>query len=146
MKLPFLSGRPKKPMYDTEPMIAVDIGTEVLKTLLFRCDTVGVHILDSSRIFQQQHAMRSGVIRSLETVIENCRLGLNDVTKSLEPEQMPKKIVMGIAGELIHGVSVEVNYDREENAAMEVDEKEQGNILSQVKENIHESGRMELAN
>jgi cell division protein FtsA len=146
MKLPFLSDRPEKPTFDEGPMIAVDIGTEILKTLLFRCDAVGVHILDSSRIFQQQHAMRSGVIRSLETVIENCRLGMNDVTKGLEPEEMPKNIMMGIAGELIHGVSVEVNYDREDNAAKEVDEKEQENILTKVKENIHENGKMELAN
>ena len=52
---------------------------------------------------------------------------------------------MGIAGELIHGVSVVVNYDREDNASKEVDAKEQDSIFTQVKNNIYENGRKELA-
>lgn len=149
MKLPFFAdkaGKSEKISFSEEPMVALDIGTEILKTLLFSCDDQGVHILNSSRIFQQQHAMRSGVIRSLETVIENCRLGMNEVTKDLEDDMVPKKVVMGIAGELIHGVSVEVNYDREDDAAKEVDQKEEDNILNQVRDNISDNGRKELAN
>ncbi len=147
MKLPFF---PKKketvPAFSDELILSVDIGTEVLKMLLFRCDEFGVHVVRSSRIFQQQHAMRSGVIKSLSTVIENCRLGLGEVTDGLTSDEMPKKVVMGIAGELIHGVSIVVNYDREEQASKEVDDKEQMNIFNQVRENVYDSGRKELAN
>jgi cell division protein FtsA len=146
MKLPFLgSKKQKKPEMTDELMLAIDIGTEVLKTLLFRCSDHGVHVLRSSKIFQQQHAMRSGVIQSLDTVIENCRLGFNEVTKGLEEEHYPTKVVMGIAGELIHGVSIVVNYDREDKAAEEIDLKEQSDIFDQVKERVFESGKHELA-
>ncbi len=149
MKLPFFSsspiGKPAGEQFPAEPLVAVDIGTEVLKTLLFTCDAMGVHILSSSRIFQQQHAMKSGVIQALDTVMENCRLGLNQLTESVEPENMPKKVVMGIAGELIHGVSIVVNYDREDQASAEVTYKEQMNIFNQVRENVFNNGRKELA-
>jgi len=145
MKLPFLKKGTAEPLFTDDLILAIDIGTEVLKTVLFRCSELGVHILRSSRIFQQQHAMRSGVIKSLDTVIENCRLGFNEVTKDLEDGDYPRKIVMGIAGELIHGVSIVVNYDREDKAAKEVDKKEQGDIFSQVKASVFEGGRNDLA-
>jgi cell division protein FtsA len=147
MKLPFLPQKKvPKPIFSNELIVSVDIGTEVLKMLLFRCSEMGVHVLRSSRIFQQQHAMRSGVIKSLTTVIENCQLGFGEVTDGLSSDDMPKKVVMGIAGELIHGVSIVVNYDREEQASKEVSEKEQLNIFNQVKANVYDSGRKELAN
>lgn len=147
MILPFFSGkRPTTSAFSNELILSIDIGTEVLKILMFRCSEMGVHILRSSRIFQQQHAMKSGVIKSLTTVIENCKLGYGEVTEGLTSDDLPKKVVMGIAGELIHGVSIVVNYDREEQAAKDVDAKEQQNIFNQVKENVYDSGRKELAN
>ena len=117
MKLPFIASTSNEKPDPDELMLSVDIGTEVLKTLLFRGDDLGVHIVKSSRIFQQQHAMRSGVIQSLETVIENCKLSYNEVVSGIEEEKHPKKVVMGVAGELVHGVSIVVNYDREDTAA-----------------------------
>ncbi len=147
MKLPFFDkkAQQKKAGFTDELLLSMDIGTEILKTLMFRCSDLGVHVLKSSRIFQQQHAMRSGMIRSLDTVIENCRLAYSEVTKDIEESKKPKKVVMGIAGELIHGVSIVVNYDREDRASKEVDEKEQKNIFSQVQENLLESGKTELS-
>ncbi len=147
MKLPFLKGLGGQPEagFPQETYLAVDIGTEVLKIIMFRCDDQGVHILRTSRIFQQQHAMRSGVIQSLNTVIENCRLGLNEVTTGLEEQDMPRKVIMGIAGELVHGVSIVVNYDREDRSSKQVDRKEQQNIFNQVKESVFKEGTGELA-
>lgn len=149
MKLPFLNKDKKKKTSKKEEisdelMLAIDIGTEVLKTVLFRCSEHGVHVLRNSKIFQQQHAMRSGVVKSLDTVIENCRLGFNEVTKDLDKDHYPTKVVMGIAGELIHGVSIVVNYDREDKASKEIDRKEQNEIFSRVKEQVFESGKNEL--
>ena len=145
MKLPFLSSSPQKTGMTDELLLAIDIGTEVLKVLLFKCSASGVQIVKSARIFQQQHAMRSGVIRSLNTVVENCRLAFNEVTETVEPELLPRKVVMGIAGELIHGVSVVVNYDREDKGAQEVDAKEQKNIYSHGRESVYANGRNKLA-
>lgn len=145
MKLPFLNQKSAKPEFTDELYLAIDIGTEVLKTIMFRCSDMGVHVLRSSRIFQQQHAMKAGIIKSLDTVIENCRLGFNDVVKEIDKENYPRKAVMGIAGELIHGVSIVVNYDREERASNEVNKRELREIVDQVKESILSGGTEELA-
>lgn len=145
LKLPFIDKSAPKPKFNNDPMIAIDVGTEVLKTLLFTCDEFGVNILKSSRIYQQQHAMRAGVIRSIDTVVENCKLGFNDVVSNLDEKLYPKKAILGVAGELVHGVSIVVNYDREDRTSKEIDAREQSNIFSQVKSNVFNDGRTELA-
>lgn len=145
LNLPILGKASAKVGFNDDTLLAIDIGTETLKMLLFTCDEAGVNILKSSRIFQQQHAMRSGVIKSLDTVIENCHLGYNEVIEGIDEKNHPKRVVMGIAGELVHGVSIVVNYDREDRTSKEIDAKEQENIFGQVKANVFNDGRNELA-
>lgn len=131
---------------DKTNFVALDIGTEVLKSMLFTMDAYGVNIHKISRIQQQEHAMRSGIIKNLDTVLENCRLSINELTNELAtPEEFPKKIVMGIAGEYIQGVSIVVNYKRDENFEKEVTEKEQAGILKKIKGQIMEEGQQNLA-
>ncbi len=130
---------------DKTSFVALDIGTEVLKSVRFTMDAYGVNIHKISRIQQQEHAMKAGIIRNLDTVLENCRLSINELTDGLAPEEMPKKIVMGIAGEYIQGVSIVVNYKREENFEKEVTEKEQDGILRKIKNQISEEGEQSLA-
>ena len=130
---------------DKTSFVALDIGTEVLKSIRFTMDAYGVNIHKISRIQQQEHAMRAGIIRNLDTVLENCRLSINELTDGLTPEETPKKIVMGIAGEYIQGVSIVVNYKREENFEREVTEKEQEGILRKIKAQISEEGEQNLA-
>jgi cell division protein FtsA len=125
--------------------IAIDIGTEVLKTVLFKMDASGVKVKKVSRIQQQQNAMNKGVITNLNTVLENCRLAITEVTAGLAPEEMPKNVVMGIAGEYIQGVSIIVNYEREERFDHDVDFKEQDRIISKVHQQIAYAGKEDLA-
>jgi cell division protein FtsA len=130
---------------DKTNFVALDIGTEVLKSMRFTMDAYGVNIHKISRIQQQENAMKSGVIRNLDTVLENCSLSINELTNGLTPEEMPKKIVMGIAGEYIQGVSIIVNYKRDENFEKEVTEREQENILKKIRGQIKEEGEQNLA-
>ena len=51
---------------------------------------------------------------------------------------------MGIAGEYIQGVSIVINYQREENYDYEVTQKEQNNIIRQIKERIEVNGKEDL--
>lgn len=145
-KLPF--GRKKeeeKPFDPTENIVAMDIGTEVLKTVLFSPNDFGITVNKVSRIQQQQGAMNKGVITNLTTVLENCRLAMADLTSGLTEEEMPAKVIMGIAGEYVQGVSIIVNYERDEKFELEVDIKEQEKIISKVYEQITESGKADLA-
>lgn len=145
LNLPFFRKPTSISIKDNENIVALDIGTEQLKTILFSINNLGVDIKKMSRIEQQQHAMRSGIITNLDTVLENCRLSISSITQRLTPEQMPKNVVMGIAGEYIQGVSIVVNYQRDENYEKEVTEKEQRKIIAQIESKIETNGKADLS-
>jgi cell division protein FtsA len=143
-KLPFTSK--KTPQFDSnENLVAIDIGTEALKSILFTASEFGITVKKVSRIQQQQHAMNKGMIANLSTVLENCRLSINELTSGLDEKDMPKKVVMGIAGEYIQGVSIIVNYEREEKHDQDVTLDEQQRIVDKVYEQIAQSGKEDLA-
>ena len=145
LNLPFLKISSKTSLKEGDNIVALDIGTEQLKSILFSINDLGIEIKKISRVDQQQHAMRSGIIKNLDTVLENCRLAISELTDRLPKEQFPRNVVMGIAGEYIQGVSIVVNYQREQNYEKEVTEKEEGKILSQIRHKIEASGKEDLS-
>ncbi len=144
IKLPKIQTKKKTLLDGVTSVVALDIGTETIKSLLFTMGEYGVTVSRVSRIAQQQHAMRSGIITNLDTVLENCRLSINQLLSNLKPEEYPKKVIMGIAGEYIQGVSIIVNYEREQHFEKEVTKKEQDKILNEVKSQIAMSGKDDL--
>jgi cell division protein FtsA len=146
LNLPFLKKDAPENLIDSNVnCVVLDIGTEVLKSMLFSMDNLGVNVKRISRIQQQQHAMKSGIIKNLDTVLENCKLSIEELTQDLTEEQYPKHVIMGIAGEYVQGVSIVVNYQREENYESEVTEKEENRIISKVKSKIEEGGKRDLS-
>ncbi|MBP5204627.1 pilus assembly protein PilM [bacterium] len=133
-----------KVLTEEDNIIALDIGTEQLKTFLFNVTNVGVNIKKISRIEQQQNAMKSGIITNLDTVLENCKLGMASVVERLSDEEMPRKVIMDIAGEYIQGVSIVVNYQREENFDKEISEAEQTKIVTEIEDKIKSTGKEDL--
>lgn len=144
IKLPFKNLRKENLLDGQTSIVALDIGTESVKSMLFTMDELGVTIKKVSRIQQQHHAMRSGIITNLDTVLENCRLSIDELTNNLKEEEIPHKVIMGIAGEYIQGVSIVVNYQREENFDKEVTVKEQERIIGQVRDQIEANGKGDL--
>lgn len=128
-----------------ETLLAIDIGTEMLKVLLFNVTELGINVKKISRIKQQQHAMSKGKIQNLETVLENCHLAINEVSSEVAPEMVPKHAVLGIAGEYVQGVSIIVNYEREERFDKDVSQKEEARIIEKVHDQIINSGKEDLA-
>lgn len=126
--------------------LAIDIGTEFLKTILFSINDSGIDVKNVTRIQQQQSAVNKGVITNLNTVLENCRLSIAQITAQLDQTEIPKHVVMGLAGEYIQGVSIIVNYEREERYDKDVDFKEQDQIVRMVHQQIVNSGKEDLAN
>jgi cell division protein FtsA len=145
IKLPIFKSKKVSLLDGITPIVALDIGTETVKSLLFSMNEYGVSINRISRIQQQEHAMRSGIIKNLDTVLENCKLSINQLLSNLKTEDFPKKVIMGIAGEYIQGVSIVVNYEREEGFEKEVTKKEQNRILNQVKSQISVNGKNDLS-
>lgn len=148
VKLPFLSNKQSSPSQfdENESVLAIDIGTEMLKVLLFKIDELGIVVKKVARVNQQQNAMSKGKIHNLNTVLENCTLAINEVTSGFEPEELPKKAVMGIAGEYVQGVSIIVNYEREELFDQDVTSQEQERIIQTIHDQITSEGKADLAN
>lgn len=146
IKLPNLIKKSEKKVEKDERVVALDIGTEVLKAILFNINEEGKIVVEKvARIQQQQNAMDKGMIMNLNTVLENCRLAMREISDGLDEVKQPKHIVMGIAGEYIQGVSIIVNYEREEKFNEEVTPKEQADIISRIHNKILESGKEDLA-
>jgi cell division protein FtsA len=89
--------------------------------------------------------MRSGIITNLDTVLENCSLSIDELLSNLKDDEYPKHVITGIAGEYIQGVSIVVNYQREENFDKEVTKKEQDKIIAQIKSQIVADGKGDLS-
>ena len=142
--LPFRKNSTRNLLDGTSNLIALDIGTEQLKSILFSMGDIGIDIKKISRIDQQQNAMNKGIITNLDTVLDNCRLSISELTSRLADDELPKNVVMGIAGEYIQGVSIVVNYQREENYDREVTLKEQDKIIGQIKNKIETNGKEDL--
>jgi cell division protein FtsA len=88
--------------------------------------------------------MSKGIIKNLSTVVENCKLAVSDITSDLE-EGLPTKAVIGLAGESIQGVSIVVNYERDEKFDEEVTEEEEKKIIQKVHQQIENTGKEDLA-
>ncbi len=144
IKLPFKTSKVNL-LDGKNSVVALDIGTESVKSLLFTMDEGSVYVNRVSRILQQQHAMRSGIITNLDTVLENCNLSIGELLSTLKEEEYPKSVIMGIAGEYIQGVSIVVNYQREESHEKEVTKKEQEKIIAQIKAQIIADGKGDLS-
>ncbi len=125
--------------------LAIDIGTEYLKAVLFSNTEQQVTVENISRIQQQQKAMNKGMIINLTTVMENCSLAIKELVDGLPESDIPKDIVMGMAGEYIQGISITVNYDREKEGNEPITEKEQERIVTQIREQIIDTGKEDLA-
>lgn len=90
---------------------ALDIGTEYAKALIFTVeDGVGT-VLGSGRHRQTQTAMQDGLITDIEAVVQHCHAALQ------QAEQMAgmigKQAIVGLAGELVKGMSTTETMVRE---------------------------------
>jgi len=145
MKLFSLFGGAKKPKTTSKYLLSLDIGTEVMKGLLFSMSNLGVDIWSSYQVTQQTHAMRSGVILNQDTVLENARLCVQKLDEKLDPDEVPTKMVLGMAGELVNGISIRVSYDRGRDANRKITEPEANSVVENVISDILTKGKGELA-
>jgi cell division protein FtsA len=146
MKLPSFFGAPKsQPKAQSKYIVSLDIGTEVMKGLLFSMSGLGVDVWQSYQVKQQTHAMRSGMILNEETVIENARLCVQKLVEKLDPDEVPTKMVLGMAGELVNGISIRVSYDRGNDARKKITTDEANSVIENVIGDILTKGKGELA-
>lgn len=106
--------------------LALDIGTSHIKAVIFEKVEDHIEIKGYSKVKQQTNAMRGAMIVNMKKVISGCDLAIGEALamadKIISEEKddpnyeapAPQNVVLGIAGELVKGVAIMVNYEREE--------------------------------
>lgn len=126
----------------TPLFLALDIGTEFVKALV--CESQGKLALvrGSGRQRQKPGDMHSGAVMDIGSVIENCRLAIEAASR--EANGYPTDVVIGIAGELVKGMTHRTTYTRREPAS-KIDLSELKNIIQKVQWKSFEDTRSQIA-
>lgn len=129
---------PKIPHY-----VALDIGTEFVKALVFKIGEGGkAHVVGWGRQRQRLGDMQGGTVTDIGGVVENCAKALD------QAEEMAGAIadscVIGIAGELVKGITTTVHYERLK-PNMKIDYNELKNIVNKIQWRVFDEVRKQLA-
>jgi cell division protein FtsA len=108
---------------------AVDIGSDLVKTLVVRREAPNGVVLGVSREPQHPDAVRGGAIADVDLVIDACNRALEAAEDMAGT--VPGQAVIGVAGELVKGFSSSIAYPRE-RATERVRESELRNMLQLV--------------
>lgn len=130
-------------------MIALDIGTEFVKALLFEITEEkelggkkkGV-IKGTGRVRQKLGEMYSGSITNIEGVIHNCKEAIREAER--EAGLTANQLILGIAGEHIKGVMSHVRYKREDPET-KINMAELKNIVYKVQADSFKKVRKRIA-
>lgn len=124
-------------------VLALDIGTEWVKALVFFKENGRVHTVGYGRSRQQAGAMKGGMITNIQNVKENCDLAIAEACKNLESKEYPESLYLGIAGEIVNGEVVYANYEREMPEQI-ITEEELHDIESKLREETSDSIKVEI--
>lgn len=105
-----------------QAIIALDIGTEIIKCSLFTIeaktnvngDIIGKRatVRGYAKVSQRPGNIQSGAITDIANVINNCKEAIK--LTSREAKIHPTQMIMGIAGEFVKGSTSAISYKREE--------------------------------
>jgi len=130
--------------------VVLDIGTEFVKALIFKVEDKTARIIGCGRAREKLTDIQGGVVTDIEGVVENCRKALVKAEKMAKIA--PTRVVMGIAGELVKGMTTTVHYDRahprkkiEFSELKTIVEKVQGRAYAKAREILStETGHKEI--
>ncbi len=121
-----------------EHFLALDIGTEVTKALVFQINQQEktANVVGVGKQRQKKGNMQSGAVSDIAGVIEICQLAIDDALGQAKLKNV-KKAVVGIAGELVKGTTTTVHYERL-NPDSRIDFPELKNIIQKVQVKAYE--------
>lgn len=130
---------------DREYYLSLDIGTEVVKALIFYIDKSekkGI-VIGSGRCEQKGGNMQSGAISDISGVVLACKNAIEE-SQSMANVGPVTKVVMGIAGELVKGTTTTVHYERAKSEDR-IDLAELKEIIQKVQEKAYERITKQIA-
>ncbi|MBU2025448.1 MAG: cell division FtsA domain-containing protein [Patescibacteria group bacterium] len=142
--LSFLSKIFKRNRGNTEYALALDIGTEMVKALIFRIDDEeGKGIVTGvGKARQNLGDMTGGAVADISGVVRTCEHAI-----SLAEEQagvQPQQCIIGIAGELVKGTTSTVRYERVK-PKVKIDMPELKDIVQKIQWKAFDKIRQQLA-
>ncbi|TXH04270.1 MAG: hypothetical protein E6R05_02830 [Candidatus Moraniibacteriota bacterium] len=126
-------------------LLALDIGTEVVKALIFRVDpeTKTGQVIGVGRAPQRVGNMQSGAVSDINGVIHSAREAI-DLAKAHAKVKRIEKSIIGVAGELVKGTTTTVHYERV-NPEVKIGLPELKMIIGKVQEKAYERIKKQLA-
>lgn len=128
-----------------EKMLALDIGTEIAKALIFEVhpQEEKVIVIGVGKTVQKIGNMQSGAVSDINGVIETCRESIAKALSQAKTKSV-KKAIIGIAGELVKGTTTTVHYERAKPET-KIDLPELKNIIEKVQLKALERIQKQLA-
>lgn len=124
-------------------ILALDIGTEFVKTILARPTKKGdLEILGIGKAKQKEGNMIAGAIADIPAVVATCESALVDAEN--QAGERADTTVVGIAGELIQGNTTTVNYSRK-NPNRPISDSEMQEIIKKVQQKAGEVAKKTVA-
>ena len=128
---------PKVPHY-----VALDIGTEFVKALIFKIEDGKGIVVGNGRQRQRLGDMHGGTVTDIAGVVDNCGKALDQAEEM--SGVVADQCIIGIAGELVKGTTTTVHYERL-NPTKKIDLTELKNIVNKVQWKAFDAAREQLA-
>ena len=127
---------------DDRYVVGLDIGTEFVKVLIARVQEDELEIVGVGRARQELSDMHSGAIADISAVVRNCEKALAEAED--QAGLQAKRAVVGIAGELVKGVTNTIRYRRPQpDRPLDINEMEF--IIEKVQERAQLKAQRQIA-
>lgn len=124
--------------------LALDVGTHLIKALIFRIEEDGNRgtVIGVGREVQRLGDMQSGAVCDIEGVVKSCERAIEKAaeTAGVAPDQ----VILGIAGELVKGSTTTIHYERLKPKT-KIDFAELKNIIQKVQWKAFDKVRKQLS-
>lgn len=125
-----------------ELISSIDVGTEYVKALIAEVKGDNLEIIGVGRKRQQLGDMNSGAIADIAGVVQNCEAALAEAEDQAGVEA--KRVVIGMAGELVKGVTNTIRYRRPHPDKV-LDTAEMEFIIEKVQERAQGKAQRQIA-
>lgn len=123
-------------------LVSIDIGTEYVKALIAEVKGDNLEIIGVGRKQQDVGDMHSGAIADIAGVVHNCEAALTEAEDQAGAQA--KQVVIGMAGELVKGVTHTIRYRRPQpDKTLDVTEMEF--IIEKVQERAQSRAQKQIA-
>ncbi|MDO4271488.1 MAG: cell division FtsA domain-containing protein [Candidatus Saccharibacteria bacterium] len=123
-------------------IVALDIGTEYTKALIAKLVDDELAVVGVGRARQEVGNMFGGAIADITGVVKNCESALAQAEEQAGVQA--KKVVIGIAGEFVKGITSTIRYKRP-NPDRQLDEAEMQLIIDKIEERASIKARKQIA-